>query len=176
MSEEIDETMEEGSNNSADLNEQVSAEALLQECNEWKDKFYRAVADLENLKKRSMARESEMILLANERVVSKLLPVLDDMQHAIDAAKSTKDIDGLLTGVSMIHDKAKRLFETEGVREIAVTPGQPFDVNVHEALMVQASEHPDGHVVMEVQRGYMLHDRVIRHAKVITSTGNGATE
>lgn len=146
---------------------------IVRELEEWKDTALRTKADFENLRRRMLARESELQMMAAERVLHKLLPIIDDLHHAVDAASATRDIDALLAGLSMIHDKAHRLLESEGVTTITVEPGEPFDVNVHEALLSQPSDLPEGHVVAAFQRGYRLHERVLRHAKVVTSAGSG---
>lgn len=145
--------------------------ALQKDVDTWKDTAYRAVADLENARRRFAQRESELQAYAAERVLARLLPILDDLHSAVDAAGTSTDADALRSGLDMIHRKAIRLFEDLGVHHIDVPAGTPFDVERHEALMHMPSELPEGQVVQEVQRGYMLHDKILRHSKVITSAG-----
>lgn len=147
--------------------------AALRERDEWKEIALRHLADLENAKRRFREREQDLVSFAAERMILKMLPVLDDLHAAAESAKQTGSLDALRDGIEMIYHKAMRVFEEAGVRTIESDPGHPFDVDVHEALMHTPSDHPEGHVVQTVQRGYFLHDKVIRHAKVVTSAGSG---
>lgn len=168
----IDEPIPEHQQDESDVDtsESLNHDAR-KECEEWKDAALRAKADYENLRRRMIARETELQHMAAERILHRVLPIIDDLQHAVEAASTTRDIEALVAGLTMIHDKAQRLLESEGVSSISVEAGEPFNVDVHEALLSQPSDHPEGHIVMALQRGYRLHDRVLRHAKVITSSG-----
>lgn len=147
-------------------------ESLQREVDEWKDLAARRLADLENMRRRTALEKQELHLRASEHVITKMLPVLDDLHAAAGAASTTSDIQSLRTGIEMIYSKACQIFEEAGVRVLEAEPGQPFDVDFHESLMHAPSlEHPEGHIVQPVMRGYQLHDRVLRHAKVITSAG-----
>ncbi len=112
-----------------------------------------------------------MMAHASERIITRMLPVLDDLHAAVEASQTSDDAESLRTGIAMIYTKAVRIFEESGVRMIEAGPGEPFNVEFHEALMHTPSDHPEGHIVQSVQRGYQLHEKVIRHAKVITSAG-----
>jgi molecular chaperone GrpE len=152
---------------------------IVQELEEWKDAALRAKADFDNMRRRMMAREQELQQMAAERILRKILPIVDDLQHAVDAAGSSNDVVALVSGLTMILDKTHRILEAEGVTAIPADAGDQFDVDLHEALLSQPSEHPEGHIVTAIERGYKLHSRVLRHAKVITSTGadlQGTTE
>ncbi len=148
---------------------------LEREIAEWKDQYVRSKAETENIRRRSTLREQELISYASEHLITKMLPVLDDLHAAVEAARTSTDAEAVRAGVEMIYNKAVRIFEEAGVRTIDAGIGQPFNVEVHEALMHMPNDvHPEGAVIQEVQRGYKLHDKVIRHTKVITSAGKDA--
>lgn len=150
-------------------------DTLRKEVDEWKDVAHRKAAELENVRRRSILREQELMQYASEHLLTKMIPVLDDLAAAVEASTGSSDVASIKQGIDMIYAKATKIFEDAGVRIIESGVGQPFDVERHEALMHMPSEaHPEGHVIQEVQRGYLLHDRVIRHAKVITSAGSDA--
>lgn len=149
-----------------------STEALQLELEEWKDLAQRRTADVENIRRRSRQREDELVRYSSEHVITKMLPVLDDLHAAVLSSRTTTDADAIRTGIEMIYQKALKIFTDAGVMPIETDAGEPFDVDKHEALMHMASEHPEGAIVQTVQRGYQLHDKVLRHAKVITSAGS----
>lgn len=139
----------------------------------WKDLAQRMAAEAENIRRRSQQEQARTIQYAAESVIRQLLPVLDDLHAAIDSSKSTHDIEALRSGLDMIYANAMKIMNERGVRVIESAVGEPFDVELHEALMtIPSDEHPEGAVLQVVQRGYALHDRMLRHAKVITSAGN----
>jgi len=145
---------------------------MQREIDEWKDLAARRLADLENMRRRTALEKQELHLRAAEHVITKMLPVLDDLHAAVEAAGTTQDSAALRTGIEMIYAKARQIFEESGVQVIEAEPGQPFNVEMHESLMHTPSEqHPEGHIIQPVMRGYQLNDRVLRHAKVITSAG-----
>jgi molecular chaperone GrpE len=152
--------------------EATAIDQLNKELEEWKDLAARRLADLENMRRRTNQEKQDLHLRASEHIITKMLPVLDDLHAAVDASSSTEDIQALRTGIQMIYNKACHIFEEAGLHVIDVAPGQPFNVEFHESLMHAPSpDHPEGHIIQPVMRGYQLHDRVIRHAKVITSAG-----
>ncbi|HLP28218.1 MAG TPA: nucleotide exchange factor GrpE [Candidatus Didemnitutus sp.] len=151
------------------MEEQI--EALHQQVEEWKDLAHRRSAEIANIQRRTQQERQDLMVYASEHVITKMLPVLDDLHAAVEAARKSTDDSPLKTGIEMIYAKAVKIFEDSGVNVIEAGVGEPFNVQFHEALMHTASEHPEGHVVQNVQRGYQLHDKVIRHAKVITSAG-----
>jgi molecular chaperone GrpE len=164
-----DQTNEPRNDEDIDLDEQIIA--LRAEVEEWKEQAARRLAELENMRRRNEQERQSMMTHASERIITRMLPVLDDLHAAVEAARTSQDVTSLRTGIDMIYAKAVRIFEESGVHVIEAGPGEPFNVEFHEALMHQPSEHPEGHIVQSVQRGYQLHDKVIRHAKVITSAG-----
>ncbi len=137
-----------------------------------KDRLARMAAEMENLRRRTQREKQDLIRYANEKLLLKLLDVLDDTAAAIDHGNTSDDYAALLTGVEMINKKAIKLFEEASVKPMENPVGKEFDVDFHEAMMVMPSEDiPEGRIVRVVQAGYMMHDKVLRHAKVITSSG-----
>ncbi len=131
------------------------------------DDLRRVAADFDNYRKRVVREQAQLFTRAGERVVAKLLPVLDDLERALDAAEHHEEAK-VLEGVRMTQDALAGLLAAEGVEEIA-TDG-PFDPHVHEALMTQRAEGVEaGHVVQVVQRGYRLGDAVLRPARVVVA-------
>ena len=145
--------------------------SLQKEVNELKDRLIRKTAELDNVIKRCEKEKLDMIDYANERLILKLLELVDDMDKAVEVGKESHDSESILTGVEMIYAKAKKLLDDEGVKVLESSVGKPFDVNLHDAILQMPSEHPEGNVVQEIQKGYSLRDKVIRHSKVITSSG-----
>lgn len=147
-------------------------EVLMAERDDLKEQLIRKAAELENVRRRSIREKQEMIDYANERLLFRMLELLDDISSAADATAKTTDFDSLAKGLDMIYAKAVKLFDEAGVKKMDEGIGTEFDVNFHEALMMAPSELPEGTVVQVIQPGYMIKEKVLRHAKVITSAGN----
>ena len=131
------------------------------------DRLLRLAADFENYKKRATRERLEYVALANERLVKDLLPILDDLERALEAAAEHEEAK-LEEGVRLVHRSLAHLLEREGLKQIDTEGG--FDPHVHEALLAQPSEeHESGDVLDVIQKGYRLGDRVIRPARVIVS-------
>ena len=158
--------------------EQVPAEesgdevAVLQaERDELFDRLQRLAAEFDNFRKRSAREAAATIERANERLVKELLPVLDDLGRALEAAEEHEGAK-LEEGVRLVHRSLADLLAKEGLAEIA-TEGE-FDPHVHEALLSQPSEAAEGDVIEVVQKGYTLGDKVLRPARVVVSAGTPA--
>jgi molecular chaperone GrpE len=147
---------------------------LASERDELKDKFVRTAAEMENLRRRTMKEKQEIIEYANERLLFKMLDILDDLGNAVEAARKSGDSESILKGIEMIQQKSEKLFLDAGVTRIPSPVGSEFDVHFHEALMHVPSEFPENNVINEVQPGYMIHNKVLRHTKVVTSAGEPA--
>lgn len=145
--------------------------ALEQENQRLRDQAVRAVADLENFRRRSMQEREQLTLFGSERLLRALLPIIDDFQRSVDSGERNPDFESFFQGISMINGKLLKLLETQGVKKIE-TLGQPFNVDLHEALMRQPSEAPEDTVINELEPGYKYGDKVLRHAKVIVSAGS----
>ena len=132
-----------------------------------KDKYLRQVAEFDNYRKRTMKERAELILNGGEKVITALLPVLDDMERAIDNGAKTDDPEVLREGMVLIHQKMMKILEAQGVSTID-TDNQDFDTDVHEAVAMVPGMGDDkkGKVIDCLTRGYKLNDKVIRHAKV----------
>ncbi len=148
-------------------------EALEEELKDTKEKLLRKSAEMENLRKRTAKEKSELVDYANERLLYNFLDILDNLEQALDAAKTSGGDDAVLAGVEMIAQKTRKLFEDAGVKPMENPEGREFDVDFHEAMMTMPSDKPEGTVVKEMQKGYMIRDKVLRHAKVATSSGEG---
>lgn len=151
--------------------ESSEVDDLRQELAQWKDLAVRRLAEVENIRRRTTQERAELLQHAAEHTIMRMLPVLDDLHAAVESARGSSDAESLKQGIEMIYTKALRIFEDSGVRIIEAAPGEQFNVDMHEALVHQPSNHPEGSVVQIIQRGYQLHEKVLRHAKVITSAG-----
>jgi len=145
--------------------------ALEQETVRLRDAALRAVADLDNYRRRAQAEREQIVQYGNERLLRAILPIVDDFQRSVDSGSQTPDFQSFFQGVSMINEKLKRTLEAQGVKKID-TVGQPFSVDLHEALMRQPSDAPEDTVITELEPGYLYGDKVLRHAKVIVSAGS----
>jgi molecular chaperone GrpE len=151
------------------MNERIIV--LEKERDEMREQALRRTAELENFRRRTLKEKQELTEYANQHLLFKMLPVIDDLHSALNAAQKNTDYQSLLAGVEMIYKKAVKIFEDAGVTVIEQKLGEPFNVDFHEALAHLPSEAPEGHVIQEVQRGYLFRDKVLRHTKVITSAG-----
>jgi molecular chaperone GrpE len=134
---------------------------------ELEDRLLRVAADFDNYKKRVAREREEYVALANERLLKELLPILDDLERALDAVGQHEEAT-VEEGVRLVHRSLAGLLEKNGVREIS-TEGK-FDPHVHEALLSQPSEAEEGSVIDVVQKGYTLGDRVVRPARVVIAS------
>ena len=135
------------------------------------DDLRRVAADFDNYRKRVAREQTQILARSGERVVAKLLPVLDDLERALDAAEHHEEVK-VLEGVRMTKDALAAVLASEGVEEIPADG--PFDPHVHEALMAQPAEGVEpGHVVHVVQRGYRIGDAVLRPARVVVAEERG---
>ncbi len=133
------------------------------------DRLLRQTADLENFKKRAARERQEAIKFANESLLEKLVPVIDNFDMALAAANQPQNntADSLKAGVSMIASQLKAALTESGLEEINAL-GTPFDPNWHEAVSQQESaEVPEGQVVQQLRKGYKLRERLLRPAMVI---------
>ena len=133
---------------------------------EYLDKWQRAVADLDNLRKRSEKERAEQIKWANESLLLGLLPVIDSFDRALESLKAVKDGDPTADGVRLIHRQLHDWLAEEQLTRIK-TKGERFDPHLHEAAGdVETAAHPEQTIVEEIQSGYTLRGKVLRHAIV----------
>ena len=138
-----------------------------EEIAELKDKYLRSVAEFDNYRKRTLKERAELILNGGEKVLTAILPVVDDMERAIENGAKTDDPQVLREGMELIDHKLLKVMEAQGVNTIE-TDGADFDTDVHEAVAMVPGMGDDkkGKVIDCLQKGYKLNDKVIRHAKV----------
>lgn len=146
--------------------------SLRAELDEAKDRALRSQAELENYRKRVDRERHEERRYANLSLIRDLLPVLDNMDRAIQAAEKTHDADGLLKGVKMVAEQLEAVLEKYDCVKIPAL-NEPFNPHLHEAISQQPSErHPANTVLLVTQTGFQLHERVVRPSQVIVSTEN----
>ena len=145
---------------------QARLEALAAERDEYLNDLKRVAAEFENFRKRAARDQADFTARANERLVKELLPVLDDLGRALEAAEKHEEAK-LEEGVRLVHRQLAEVLRKEGLAEVE-TDGK-FDPHVHEALLTQPSEAPEGSVIDVVQKGYRLGDRVLRPARVVVA-------
>ncbi len=143
------------------------------------DKYLRLAAEFDNYKRLAQRDQRDQIRFGNEQLLKELLPVVDNLERAIKAAKDSKTAPGLVQGVDLTLKQLQSVLGKFGVQSIP-TMGQRFDPSGHQAVAsVPSTQVPDQHVVEEFQRGYRLHDRILRPAMVTVSSGgtsNGASD
>jgi len=136
------------------------------EYKELHDKYLRALAEMENFRKRVAREQAESIKYANERILSDLLSVVDNIERAIVHSREKKDFDALIDGLNLTMKELHILFEKYGVKGIE-SVGQPFDPTKHHAVsLVESDTHPENIVVEEFRKGYLLNDRILRPSLV----------
>lgn len=141
------------------------------------DRYLRAIADLENFRRRTVREKDELRQFAASGVLEDLLPVMDNLGLAITAAKQPNaDLKSLIGGIEMVLMQLKSALTNHGLKEINPA-GQTFDANSHEAISAQPSaEVPEGNVVTVVRTGYSLNGRLLRPASVVVSSGSSKEE
>ena len=149
--------------------EELKAQA--EKANENWERLLRTTADFDNFKKRAAREKQDAIRYANEGLLEKLVPVLDNFDAALSAVQ-TSSADGaqsLQTGVAMIFQQLKKVLTESGLEEVDAT-GQTFDPNLHEAVSQQESKDvPEGNVLQQLRKGYKLRDRLLRPATVVVA-------
>lgn len=133
---------------------------------EYENRMLRALADMENMRRRFRREQEDLTKYASQKVIEALLPVLDNFERALSADKESLTVDSLLKGVEMVYRQIQQVLEQEGVTPIEAQ-GKPFDPHFHEAVMrVEDSNFESGTVVEVLQKGYTYKDRVLRPAMV----------
>jgi molecular chaperone GrpE len=139
--------------------------------NELNDKYLRLYSEFDNFRKRTMKEKIDLRQTASEDVITELLPVLDDFDRAMSAMQGSDKIEAIKEGIQLIHAKMKAIFASKGLQEIK-SIGETFNTDYHEAItsIPAPTEDLKNKVVDEVQKGYLLHDKVIRFSKVVTGS------
>lgn len=149
---------------------QKELETATKTIEEQKDKYLRLSAEFDNYRKRTMKEKAELIKNGGEKTISAILPILDDMERALQNAAKTEDLDAIRQGIELISQKFHKVLEQEGLQKMEPI-GEAFDTDYHEAvaLVPAPNEEQKGKVLDCVQTGYKLNDKVIRHAKVVVA-------
>lgn len=144
-----------------------SAKDASAEAAEWRDKYVRLHAEFDNYRKRTLREKMDLVQSGGADVLKAMLPVVDDVNRALDAMEKSDDLAALRDGVRLIAMKFDEVLRSKGVTEIEAK-GQELDVDRHEAVAkFAAGEENKGKIIDVVQRGYMLGDKVLRFAKVV---------
>lgn len=149
---------------------QKELETATKTIEEQKDKYLRLSAEFDNYRKRTMKEKAELIKNGGEKTISAILPILDDLERALQNAAKTEDLDAIRQGIELISQKFHKVLEQEGLQKMEPI-GEAFDTDYHEAvaLVPAPNEEQKGKVLDCVQTGYKLNDKVIRHAKVVVA-------
>ena len=158
--------------NEAPLTEEEKLAQELEKANEQieeqKDKYLRLSAEFDNYRKRTLKEKAELILNGGEKSISSILPIVDDFERALKNMETATDVAAVKEGVELIYNKFMSVLGQNGVKVIE-TKEQPLDTDYHEAIAVipAPNEALKGKILDCVQTGYILNDKVIRHAKVV---------
>lgn len=158
--------------NEAPLTEEEKLAQELEKANEQieeqKDKYLRLSAEFDNYRKRTMKEKAELILNGGEKSISSILPIVDDFERALKNMETATDVAAVKEGVELIYNKFMSVLGQNGVKVIE-TKEQPLDTDYHEAIAVipAPNEALKGKILDCAQTGYILNDKVIRHAKVV---------
>jgi len=134
------------------------------------DSWHRSVAEMENVRKRMLREIDQERQYRSLPIVRDLLPVIDNLTRAVQAAEKAQDVEQLVQGIKMVLQQFDETLARHSITPIP-TVGEPFDPNLHEAVLQQPNAHqPPMTVLMEVEKGFKMHDRVVRPSKVIVSS------
>lgn len=150
-------------------NNKMAKEKKQDKLKEITELLQRTQANFENYKKLTEGRVAEVVKMSNKDMILQLLPILDNFELALKSCDVDKNQKDFCEGVNLIYAQIKSLLENNGVKEVSAEG--VFDPHFHEALMKVESSDPEGSIVEVVQKGYTLHEQVIRHAKVKVSSG-----
>ena len=157
----------DGNPESKEIVEQDTAAQLQLEVAEQKNNYLRLYAEFENYKKRSIKERIDLLKSASTDTIISMLPVLDDFERALKAGEEAADKHPLPAGIVLIYNKLKNILEQKGLSPME-SIGAEFDTDLHDAVTsIDASEKMKGKIVEEMEKGYYLNDKIIRHAKVI---------
>lgn len=149
------------------MQELEAAKATIEE---QKDKYLRLSAEFDNYRKRTLKEKAELIKNGGEKAISAILPILDDLERALQNMQKADDVKAMYEGIDLIYQKFLKRLSQEGLQKMEPV-GEVFDTDYHEAvaLVPAPSEDQKGKVLDCVQTGYKLNDKVIRHAKVVVA-------
>lgn len=135
------------------------------------DKYLRLYAEFDNYKRRVAKERIELMQTAGKEIIANLLPVIDDFDRAIKAFETATELEPLKEGVSLVGQKLKNILTHQGLKEME-SIGKPFDAELQEAItnVPAPSDDLKGKVIDEIEKGYFLHGKVLRHAKVVVGS------
>jgi len=140
------------------------------------EQYLRTLADMENLRKRTQREKEELAKFANENILREILPVIDNLERAVEHAGQTASSEGLLEGIQMTLAQFSQVLDRFGVKAVDAL-GQPFDPNLHQAMgQLETSEFPANTVAQQMQKGYQLNERLLRPAMVMIAKAPAAAE
>ncbi|MFX3633698.1 MAG: nucleotide exchange factor GrpE [Candidatus Pristimantibacillus sp.] len=164
IDEQTESTVEE-----TELQEDPRLVELEKQAEESQQRYLRAQADFDNFRRRTMKEKEELAQYASMKLIEQLLPVVDNFERAVAAASVNGDFESLAKGVDMIFRQLDQTLQQEGLKAMEVV-GEPFNPEFHQAVMtVESDEHEEGIIVEEMQKGYILKDKVLRPAMVKVS-------
>jgi molecular chaperone GrpE len=147
-----------------------------EEAQKHQDLYLRAMAEMDNLRKRTQREKEELAKFANENILRELLPVIDNLERAVDHAEQEKGNDGLFEGVRMTLTQFAQVLTRFGVAPV-VSLGKPFDPALHQAIgQLETGDYPANSVAQEMQKGYLLNERLLRPALVMVAKAPAAPE
>jgi len=156
------------------LKEQLSQ--ALSEAKSHQEQYLRTLADMENLRKRTQREKEDLAKFANENILREILPVVDNLERAVDHAEESESCDGLFEGVQMTLTQFSQLLEKFGVEPVDAV-GQPFDPAYHQAMgQMESDEFSPNTVVQQMQKGYQLNKRLLRPAFVMLAKAPAVVE
>jgi molecular chaperone GrpE len=136
--------------------------------NEMNDRYIRLYAEFDNFRRRTQKERIELMATASAGILKELIPVLDDFERAIVVNETASEIDSVKEGFSLIYNKYKGILESKGLKPM-ISKGEVFDSELHEAIanIPTESDEMKGKIIDDVEKGYLLHDKVVRFAKVV---------
>lgn len=152
--------------------EQALLDQLRGDLDRFKDLAMRSAADLENYRKRAAREKEDAMKFANAQFLERLVPILDNFELGLSAAKNEPAASAIVAGLDMVSRQLTDFLASSGVEAVNADPGVPFDPNIHEAVGQESSaEIPDGAIVRSLRKGFKLRERLIRPAMVVVSKG-----
>ncbi|MEE9442936.1 MAG: nucleotide exchange factor GrpE [candidate division Zixibacteria bacterium] len=169
---EIKKESDDSSEASGEEEIKIPAEQEVQPPESESERYIRLAAEFDNYKKRTAREFGNLIRTANARLLRSLVEIADNFERALDKNNSNDNVDAYIQGIELIYNQITELLSKENVKPIEAV-GRAFDPNLHEAMMQQESdEYEEGIVIQEIQKGYQIDEKVLRHAGVIVSSGS----
>lgn len=147
----------------------AESEELVKRFEQLNEKYVRLLAEYDNYRKRTAREMTNLVETASENLITSLLPILDNLDRATEHRSDKTSLEEYAKGIALIEDQFRDILARAGLEPLNAT-GEPFDPNLHDAIMqMESDEHQSGAVIQEVEKGYLLNGKVIRHSKVVVS-------